>query len=67
MSYPGTVESEGSGYRDPVGEAVYRRISRRLVPFLFILYIVANLDRNSGPLYYNANLTRSRPGPWSAG
>jgi ACS family tartrate transporter-like MFS transporter len=45
LSYPEPqkpIEGETESFSE---EALFRRISRRLIPFLFILYVVAYLDR----------------------
>src|SRR6516225_6595059 len=33
------------GQADPVADAVYRKVARRLIPLLFVCYIAAYLDR----------------------
>lgn len=39
------ISTEPEIAADPIEEAISRKVRRRLLPFLFVLYIVAFLDR----------------------
>jgi len=45
LCYKHTIEMSASAVLPDVGERTTRRIARRLLPFLFVLYVIAFLDR----------------------